>query len=153
MPAMKRTSTTNDALRHCLGGAILTLALSCASGCGNARDGVVTGKVTHQGKTLASGTVVLFGEDNQPVQAPIGPDGAYRIHGAPYGLARLAVFSPGAGKPLPARTVKDKIKAPPPSAPDTSKWFPIPDIYTNPETSGLTLRLEHSETRFDIDLP
>jgi hypothetical protein len=103
--------------------------------------------------------VVLFGENNQPIQGPIAPDGTFHIQGAPHGPARIAVFSPGPGKAVAQRKLppeikerlKDKVKTPP--ALDMSKWFPIPDIYNNPETSGLRLRIDKSETKFDIDLP
>jgi hypothetical protein len=147
---------------RCLGIAATLFAYFCAVGCNKTPDTVVTGKVTHQDKTLTLGSVVLLGDDNQPIQGPIAPDGTYVIKGVPYGTARVAVFSAEPIKPATAKPnlppeikqkFKDNIIEPPPVVVDTSKWFPIPVIYSNPETSGLTIRIEKSETKFDINLP
>ena len=139
---------------------MMVLPVLAVNGCGNPNSAVVTGKVTHQGKTLAFGTVVLFADDNRPRQGPIAPDGAYRIEGVPYGTARIAVFSAEPGKAAVPRKlppdIKDRIKDTLKAAPvalDTSKWFAIPDIYNNPETSGLSLRIDKNAIQWDIDLP
>jgi hypothetical protein len=125
----------------------------CASGC--ERRGAVIGKITFEGKPVSFGSVVMVGVDNQPVQGSIQPDGGYALQGVAYGLVKVAVFSPD---PTPASLPDGvvlregrKVAGSPPRI-DPKHWFPLPEKYSNHESSGISLTVEREQTKFDIDL-
>src|SRR5215475_5718606 len=114
---------------------LIGLALSRIVGCG-ASNGDVTGKVTYQGKNVASGTVLIVGSDSLPYYGTIHDDGTYTVSRVPAGLAKIAVLSPGpdAGKNVEMVLQVTKKGREMPERPrafrgDRDKWFPIPDKY------------------------
>jgi hypothetical protein len=134
----------------------VALLLPALAGCGGGK-AEVAGKVSYKGKPLAAGTVSMVGPDGIVRQGVIGADGTYAITGVAAGKVQIGVASPrpagdgrGGRRPAPG----SRIAAPgPDDAPDTSKWFPIPDTYQEPSTSGLTTILKGGANRYDIDLP
>ena len=99
---------------------IMGLALCQVAGCGPS-PGEISGTVTFQGKTLASGTVIIVGSDLLTYYGNIEDDGTYTVAKVPTGPAKIVVFSPPAFRA------------------DPKKWFPLPKKYEEFETSGLTL--------------
>jgi hypothetical protein len=154
--------------------------LSVLSGC-SAGIGDVSGTVTHQGKKVVCGSVVLAGPDGMTKVGAINPEGTYTVKGVGAGRVRVAVFSLDPARPLdPYRAAKThgKAEAEPPAdadrnpdagrvvahAPadrsnwaepnvDRSKWFPLPKKYERVDQSGLTFEIKAGEnTGVNIDL-
>jgi hypothetical protein len=135
---------------------LFALVLLALAGCG-ATTGDVTGTVTYQGKTVASGTVIIAGSDSLPYYGTIEDDGSYIVPMVPIGSAKIAVVSPGpdAGKnrASPLKTTKSvKPSAPPPVRGDPNKWFALPDEYRHFDTSNLTVAVTGGVNRRDIEL-
>jgi hypothetical protein len=128
------------------------LMIALVPGCGKA-PGVVSGKVTYQGKPLAMGTVFIVGSDGLLLTSPIGDDGTYRIENVPPGPAKVGVASP---KPptgeQAARAFKGRAPANLPPPPDQAKWIEIPETYLEPNTSGLTADIKPGANTHDIEL-
>jgi hypothetical protein len=119
----------------------------------------VTGTVTYQGKTVASGTVIIAGSDSLPYYGAIQDDGTYIVPKVPTGVARITVVSPGpdAGTnavPLLQINKGGLVKAatPPPFRGDMKKWFPLPLEYRDFDKSGLTVTVTAGVNRRDIAL-
>jgi hypothetical protein len=136
--------------------------LLAAAGCGGGK-ATVSGVVTHQGKPLVHGTVVVVGSDGLRMTGIIMPDGHYRVEDVASGAVKLGVISrePGRGASRPGmkggRSEKEPeggaAPAPAPPVPERGKWFPIPDKYEDPEKSGLATKLRTGDNAYDIELP
>ena len=140
--------------------AILAPLLLAVAGCGESKADV-SGRVTHQGKTVSWGTVILQGPNGIPMSGAINPDGTYTVQGVAAGKVRIGVISrdPGVRAGVRSRRVDkgDAAGAPPPQPPppaiDRSKWFPLPEKYEDPTKSGLETTIKGGATSYDIDLP
>jgi hypothetical protein len=129
------------------------LLLPWASGCGDKAKGVVSGKVTYQGKPLANGTVTFVPEEGAPQHAEIKSDGTYRMTHAPMGLVKIGVESrasqeSSAPKKMP-RNPEDYGKL---EKAMTGKDSLIPEKYADPNQSGLTFTVKKGQQKHDIDL-
>jgi hypothetical protein len=125
------------------------------TGCGGGK-ATVQGKVTHRGKALACGTVLLVGADGVTVAGEIAGDGSYAVAGVTAGPVQVGVVSkpPRAGaRPSRGGPVRTRTDARASPAADRSKWFPIPEKYAEPTTSGLGLTLQAGANTQDIELP
>jgi hypothetical protein len=137
--------------------ALCALAL-CLDGCKKQGKASVSGKVSYQGKKIVYGSVVITGDDDIPHNGAIQSDGTYSVDHVPFGSVRVAVNSPDPAKnKMPDRKIpaelKDKIKMPPEhKLPEVKGWFPIPAMYGDFKTSGLTTTVDKESTTFDIDL-
>jgi hypothetical protein len=140
-PAVRRSL-----VRPLLGLGFLALAAIGCQGKGN-----VSGKVSYQGKPLVFGTVLFEGSDGHQRQANIQPDGSYSISGLAVGQAKAAVSSlnPKSSDFTPMQREGAK---PPPPRPEVQGWFPIPEKYDAPHTSGLTYPIKRGENMIDIEL-
>jgi hypothetical protein len=139
--------------RNCVPAFVLAaLIVATVPGCGSGKASV-SGTVKYRGKLLAMGTVFLAGPDHLQVLGQINPDGTYRIDGVAAGSVQIGVASlkPSATRPRPTKT-RTRGAAPPPPV-DDSGWFEIPDKYTDPLTSGLTVDLKSGTNEYDIELP
>ena len=134
----------------CVGAFCLSLA-----GCGSPnlpKTVPVCGKVTWQGKPLASGSVVF----NPAAVAASGPSRAATAELASDGTYRLSSFRPDDGvMPGEYRVTIVSFSSPPnPEQGKTGVWR-IPTRYGDPEKSGLSFTIP-SEARgpftYDIDL-
>jgi hypothetical protein len=129
------------------------------TGCGRP-SGSVTGTVTFQGRPLDNGSVILYCQDQQIIHGPIGPDGAYAIPDVPRGPARVTVRVAGRQREQWLRGQRTRtppvINGPviPASRPPDkeSRTWSIPERYSVPEESGLTVTVEGGVTAFDIRL-
>jgi hypothetical protein len=161
--------------------AALALLLASLAGCGPGV-GDVTGRVTHRGKPVVCGSVVLVGPDGMTKVGAIAADGTYAVSGVGAGRAGVAVFSLDPARPLDpykAARTHGKAEAEPPAdadrnpdagrvvthAPadrsnwadptvDRSKWFPLPPKYERVDLSGITVEIKAgANAGVDIDLP
>ncbi|HMC63391.1 MAG TPA: hypothetical protein VKI65_00475 [Gemmataceae bacterium] len=128
------------------------MLLFAAPGCGDAdvaRLAVVRGRVTYQGKTLTSGTIVfapdaLRGNNGPLATAAIQPDGSFDLHtgealGAMPGWHRVTVVALEAGTGGQALAVPRSL---------------LPDKYSDPDLSGLTCEVkpaQENSVAFDLD--
>jgi hypothetical protein len=102
----------------------------------NPNEATVSGRVTYKGKPLSSGFVTLIGQDGRKFSASIRADGSYRFRGVtvPPGQYRVVIddsVTLGKGQPRGAE---------------------IPERYRNPETSGITAKINRGENIFDLNL-
>ncbi len=141
-----------------LAGALAPLLLALA-GCGTGK-AEVTGKVTHHGKPVTWGTVIVQGPDGMPQSGAIQPDGTYLVQGVAAGPAKVGVISRdpgvragGRGRRVDKGDAGGQQTAVTYPAVDRSKWFPLPEKYESPDTSGLTAILAPGANAHDIDLP
>jgi hypothetical protein len=133
---------------------VLLLAVA-AGGCGRKTTATVRGKVTYQGTPLTMGSVVMVSEDGKiSARGQIQSDGTYQIANAPTGKVKVGVANPppiGApgGQPLSGSPNDPETKQ---AAALAAKYVPSPDIYTNPEKSGLSYEVPPGGGTIDIDL-
>jgi hypothetical protein len=138
---------------------LLAALVAAVAGCANGGKADVTGKVTHRGKPVIFGTVILQGPDGIAMTGAIQPDGTYLVQGVAAGPALVGVVSRDPAvraRSSPGRKEKeDDAPPPPPSGPvlDRTKWFPLPEKYEDPARSGLTTTLKAGANTYDIDLP
>jgi hypothetical protein len=127
----------------------LALLALVALGCGGR--GNVSGKVTYQGKPVVFGTVLFEGSDGSLRQGNIGRDGSYTVRDVAMGEAKVAVSSlnPKSSDFVPMQREGGK---PPPPRPDVPGWFPIPEKYDAPFTSGLTYSIKGGDNEINIEL-
>jgi hypothetical protein len=134
----------------------LFVVILCTVGCGKSR-GTLSGTVKLGDKSVASGSVVVVAEDGiETTQGTISPDGTYKVENVPFGQVKISVHSPDPGaSPLAKITeqAKKKLESKGWKAPeqvDNSKWFAIPENYNGAETSGITVKMDQSNKKFDI---
>src|SRR5262245_41695678 len=114
------------------GALVLLLAPALTLGCGGQGD--IAGRVTHRGKALVCGTVVLLGSDGMSRYGEIKPDGTYFAQGIAPGAVKIGVSSPNPRTPVAERkasALKGKgveIKVTPrreQASAEATGWFPI----------------------------
>jgi hypothetical protein len=129
----------------------LLVPLALIPGCGQ-RTASLVGKVTYQGKPVVDGTVTLIASDGSIHQSGINSEGVYRLEGVPVGLAKVSVSSPDPTPSARARQLSETEGRPRPAPPSLppGAWFPLPEKYADPATSGLTLHVGRDSP--DIDL-
>lgn len=122
------------------------LLLALAGGCGPST-ATVAGKVSYQGKPLAWGSVTLIAADGSAHQAGLEPDGSFRLDLVPTGPARVGVSSPD---PAPRKGQEPNPRVASPPALPPGAWFPLPDKFANPQTSGLTVQVGGGPADLDL---
>jgi hypothetical protein len=136
--------------------ATLILALGFAFvGCGGSGKATVTGKVAYKGKTVRSGVLTMLAADNRMVSSQIDAEGRYTIDEVAAGEVLVGVASPDPGAaPAKGRSGRGEMKgtALKRPAPDP-KWFPIPEKFEHPDTSGLRYKIQRGANELNIDLP
>ena len=134
-----------------LGALVLsTPVLGC--GGGGPRVYPVAGVVRYAGQPLSGGTVMFVPETGRTVGASIASDGSYRIE-VIAGKHRVAIL-PALSSPMPAESsVPPDQQMTPAHQISRTIASPIPEKYTNFETSGLVLEVEPVDgNTLDIDL-
>jgi hypothetical protein len=147
------------ASRLLLAGCLILLTLGTV-GCASRGD--LSGKVSYQGKPLASGSVLLVRAGAIPMTTRIEEDGSYHFTDVPVGEVKLAVFSPDPAQEAEARkkaeekrlSSSEKPLPPLPPLPeiDRSKWFAIPIEYRDVEHSGLRITINGGPNSHPIEL-
>jgi len=127
--------------------ALLALALGgLSAGCAPSKT-PVKGTVKFNGKPVVYGSVTLVASDGIIYTGEIKEDGTFTIPDVPSGNAKVGVLSPNptpatganvGGKGLDPGLARGDRRAPPPPESVIKAWFPIPDKYGDPLTSGLT---------------
>jgi hypothetical protein len=140
----------------CLCGALLT------AGCGGGK-GVVSGKVSYQGKPVSVGSVSFILEGGGVMSSPIEEDGSYTIRNVPPGTVKITVEttsarppsmqgSPG-GKGGPPEFMMKYVKEKDPKLAERGKkYVPIPEQYSDPAKSNLTFVVKSGKQQHDVDL-
>jgi len=139
-----------------------SIIVALAFGCGSSAVDV-SGTVRHQGKPIVFGTVVIIGSDGLPRSGAIQPDGSFTVANVKAGPAKVCVSSPrppglavegtkkktGRDADLDERRPADADATVSPAI--AKGWFPLPNIYGDPLTSGLTTDVAPG-TPLDLDL-
>ncbi len=112
-----------------------------AVGCGG--PGIITGKVTFDGKPLPGGLVTVFDADNNAQSGQIGTDGTYIVGNIHPGPVKVTV-----------RTVRATGSF---AHPDGRKnpygpFVQIPGKYADPDKADLKLNVKPGRQEFAIDL-
>ena len=133
---------------------VVAVALIAAPGCAGRGVGTVSGRVTFQGKTVASGGVVMAPDEGPPIAAAINEDGTYVCRNVPTGPVKIGVVSPNDALEAKERQAQKPGLA---RAGDLgnfnpAEWFPIPSKYANYMNSPLKFELKKGENTFDIEL-
>lgn len=129
----------------------LSLLFSLIAGCGGSSGPVAetvpvvtaAGTLTFQGKPLEHYQVMLFPQDGRPAAGMVDAAGKFVLgtnepgDGAPAGSHRLAVTWVGPPSTDPGQGVMEFTPPPPPK-------IKIPEKYTNPDTSGITVEVPES---------
>ena len=129
--------------------AIAALVVSLG-GCGGGKNQYeVTGVVKYNGTPLnkADGKIVFVDPDGGQVEAPIGLDGTYKAKVAS-GLNRVVVYYPN---PSFTKAARPSGEPKPKNRPAPSSPFLTPEVYSNAETSKLSVEVGQN-TVFNADL-
>jgi hypothetical protein len=122
-------------------------------GCSPAKSSV-TGRVTYKGKTMTSGSVIMVGPDGAAGTSIIDGIGTYRIEGLTPGKIQVAVCNPSQAEvsrgARPGLTRTGDAKGTKPA--ENPDWIAIPNYYTDPSTSNVTVSLKSGANKFDIEL-
>jgi hypothetical protein len=131
---------------------LVFLLFPMAIGCGGQGKAMVSGKVTHQGKSLPSGIVTFVPEAGPPQHAEIQSDGTYHMKNAPLGPVKIGV-QPSSSQDTPQspgrpRNPKEygKLQA------AMTEGGGIPPKYNDPNKSELTYIVTTGQQQHDIDL-
>ena len=127
---------------------------------------IVKGKVTSGKQALTTGTVTFYGPHEIISSAPINEDGTYEMNDAPIGDCKVTVkVSAPPGGPKTGKSSWEKAaggivsKDPTGENPGIaimgkipSKVVKIQDKFANPDSSGLTYKVEKGEHVYNIEL-
>lgn len=128
--------------------ALVAVVALFSVGCGQGT-GVVTGKVTLDGKPLPRGLITFLSEvgKKDAFSAAI-IDGEYRTDPIPCGPAKVTVIATD-GPPTEEKGGSDLQAGP---RPGTKTMVVIPDRYQKPDTSGFELTIKPGENPFNADM-
>jgi hypothetical protein len=138
------------------GWSFLLLALLLAAGCGPP-SGTVSGKVTVGGKTVPGGVVsfVPANGGKGTAIADIAEDGSYTVRNVPVGKVTITVETKSVAPLSAPGGVHMNMPAGAPNAPggDAGKrYVPIPDRYSQGDTSGLAYEVKAGRQDHNIEL-
>lgn len=143
------------------GTALLVLLVAFGGGCELAlKYGSVSGTVKVDGQPVAGLTVTFLPPKGTPVAATTDDKGFYTAVNVPVGSCMVGVTSPESGtadvpgmpeKNRGALSPDDLARQQAKEAADKAKKKPkLPERYTDPSTSQLTVNVIEGETKFDI---
>jgi hypothetical protein len=118
--------------------ALMLVALAAAGCAQRLPTGDVSGRVTYNGKNLPSGSVAIYGGNNQVESSLVAPDGKYHIPYAPCGEVRITVQTPPVATGRGARMSIPSIA--------------IPKRYSDSLNSPLKYTVSPGEQTYDIEL-
>lgn len=125
------------------------LVIGCG-GSGGPEMATVTGKVTYQGKPLTKGTISFISTDpsRSNANSVIGPDGSYSLQTTNPGDGAVV----GEYKVIVSDVDPNSLNTAAPGEPVKKQERLIPEKYENPDSSGLTRKVESGRNTFDIAL-
>jgi hypothetical protein len=128
--------------------ALLALLALFGAGCGQ-QTGVVSGKVTIEGKPLPRGLITFLSDvGNKDAFNAAIIDGEYRTAAIPCGPAKIMIL-PTAGPPKSEKGGNDLQ----PGARAGAAAKPVvPDRYQSPDTSGFEITVKPGDNDFTADL-
>lgn len=129
--------------------AVFFLAAALLSGCGPSTS-TVSGTVTYQGKKVVWGGVALVAADGTAHPGTIEKDGSFTIANVPTGTAKVGVTSPDPLMGAKSAKEFEGTRYKPPQLP-AGAWFPVPEKFGDPKTSGLTVEVG-SGAKAEIDV-
>jgi hypothetical protein len=143
-------------------GGLCLCGILLAAGCGGGK-GVVSGKVSYQGKVVRAGMVSFIPEGGGVMSSPIEEDGSYTIRNVPVGNVKITVETESARPPAlqsgPGGEAPEfmrkyvREKNPEAASPERAKRFvPIPSQYSDAGKSNLTYVVKSGKQEYDIDL-
>jgi len=146
-PVLARTLRKSCGNRRLARFLLWSLIAGCGGNSGPVAETVpvvtAAGTLTFQGKPLEHYQVMLFPQDGRPAAGMVDAAGKFVLgtnqpgDGAPAGTHRLAVTWVGPPSTDPGQGVMEFTPPPPPK-------IKIPEKYTNPETSGITVEVPES---------
>jgi hypothetical protein len=141
--------------RRLAGWGLLGLAFLLLAGCGPPT-GTVSGKVTVGGNPLKGGSVSYVPPNGKGTQSSdIAEDGTYTVRNLPLGKAAIIVETKSAAPPAAPGGVHMNMPAGAPNAPGADagkRYVPIPDRYSQADTSGLSWEVKNGKQENNIDL-
>jgi hypothetical protein len=154
--------------------AAVTFLTTLVVGCGSSKTATLSGKVLFHGRPLPGGLVTVFPMEGQanPASAIIGEDGSYTIDNAPVGTVKITVSNltlkqgdvPPIGmsamsssftmapKDLMAKAREGKESPAYKGSKVVGTYVPIPAVYGNVKTTGLSYTVESKSQEHDIEL-
>lgn len=120
-----------------------------AAGCGPSQ-ATVSGKVTLRGKPVTAGTVMFVGNNNQIATGKLDEQGHYVAPRVPMGSLKVAVQTL---RPEQLQSMANQSKEASALPSRLANLVPVPQKYTDPETSGLTCQVNQAQQEYNIDLP
>jgi hypothetical protein len=145
----------------------MVFAVTLVAGCGRKEEktSVVSGKVTIKGEGVAHGILTLHFENGQQSRITLTEDGSFKAGQIPLGQAKVSVtgFGGFAGmENLSAEQKEAKLKEvlnkkadkmPADKRVAMFKFGPsVPELYANPQTSGLTWEIKGPTEAKDFEL-
>jgi hypothetical protein len=141
----------------------VSLVALLLAGCGpKKKSGVVTGKITYDGKPVNGPALLLYpaggGADAAPVTIPVTQDGEYRISDVATGEYKIVVqgtagaqqANPNLLKAVPKeKQAEMKAKLDAMSTPAT---IPFPNKYKDPKTTDLKVSVTDKDQTLDLQL-
>ena len=146
-----------------------------AAGCSS--EGTVSGTVYYKGKPLKEGMILFFPESKGgDFRSMIGPDGTYSMSKLPIGHAKISVITgsstagppasvmrqgKGGGGKIAEEALTKRMSAEAKKALEESKKRPadpsgysgtVPQKYTNPDESGLTIEVTGGKQTHDVKI-
>lgn len=129
---------------------ILAAALAAASGCGSGGTGIVSGKVTVDGKPVTHGTIFFVSEVGKKDAFAAGIiEGDYTSEPMPVGGTKIYIVSREVPPGGPGGGGNDLQKSSPKASPKVIK---VPERYGSPETSGLTYDVVKGDQNKNFEL-
>jgi hypothetical protein len=135
---INRMSFTRFVLCSCL--------LALLIGCGGESGTTISGKISHDGKDLNSGSITFQAQEGIVETVTIQGDGTYTVSGLPKGSAKISITVPPAPTPGPGGVSADE--------PGDYEANPvlIPIKFGDTTKSGLSVELTGGEQTHDIVL-
>lgn len=138
----------------------LVLATMCLVGCGGGSTlpegdtGIVTGKVTFNGKAVPEGTAIVFLHKDKGITASsaIAADGSYALRMRRKDEILTGDYQIGITPPTVELTAAEEEAVNSGKELPEKEWPEIPKKYRNPETSGVTFTVKSGENTFDLDM-
>lgn len=135
---------------RCIALTLLGIALALTMGCGDKGSGVISGKVTVDGKPVTHGSIVFMSQVGKKDAFTAGIiEGEYTTEPIPVGATKIYIVSREVPPGGPGGGGNDLQKSAPKASP---KVVIVPDKYGSAETSGLTYDVIKGEQKKDFEL-
>jgi hypothetical protein len=136
------------------------LLVAVLVGCGSKRSkyGVITGTIKYKGQPLSGAALLLYPNNDptaNPLNIPVGQDGAFRIEDVAAGQYKMSVQGTAGAVQADMRNippekqaeVREKL-----AHMNTAATPPFPNKYKDPKTSGLELTITDKSEKMNLDL-